>query len=339
MILLEVHNRIIEQALRSQIFPPDGKREPLEIICADFDGVQYHISNNADRSSVTVSLQWSCADQLLANGGEADLKRIYGAYLVDPEPNYHVTLSLNLNALPADQKQREELPMAFALLKRHLFGAPFALCFKALQSKSPQAPIRVDYRKVGHESVHLIPGKEGFTVVFAIGFESSSDQILSKIFLQEFSESRRMVRGAPSVKFSEKEPPLELTSINFQPPSGMISYVSFVLFDHHMNERNAARTISSIQTFRNYLHFHLKCSKAYMHSRMRKRVESLLQVLNRSRPPPFEPKAKKTIAGKTFTRNEQGIAEDPTPAGRGRGRGRGTAPAPGAGRAFGRGRA
>ena len=73
-----------------------------------------------------------------------------------------------------------------------------------------------------------------------------------------------------------------------------------------------------------------------MHSRMRKRVESLLQVLNRARPPPFEPKAKKTIAGKTFTRNEQGIAEDPNAGGRGRGRGRGTA---GAGRAFGRGRA
>jgi hypothetical protein len=73
-----------------------------------------------------------------------------------------------------------------------------------------------------------------------------------------------------------------------------------------------------------------------MHSRMRKRVESLLQVLNRSRPPPFEPKAKKTIAGKTFTRNEGGIAEEPGAGRGGRGRGRGTA---GAGRAFGRGRA
>jgi len=334
MILLEVHNRIVVQALRGQIFPPEGKREPLEVTCADFDGALYHISNNPDKTVVTVSLQWSCADQLLDNGGREDLKRIYGAYLVDPEPNYHVSLALNLDSLPSDQKAREELPMAFALLKRHLFGAPFAKCFQAIQSKSPLSPISIDYRKIGHESVHLIPGKEGFTVIFAVGFESQSDQVLSKIFLQEFSESRRMVRGAPAVKFSEKEPPLELNSRNFAAPTGNISYVSFVLFDHHMNERNANRTISSIQTFRNYLHYHLKCSKAYMHARMRKRVESLLQVLNRARPPPFEPKAKKTIAGKTFTRNDQGIAEDPTPTGRGRGRGRGV----GAGRAIGRGR-
>jgi len=327
---LEVHNRIIEQAIRSQIFPPEGKREPLEITCADFDGVLYHISTNADKTTVTVSLQWAAADQLLGNGGREDLKRIYGAYLVDPEPNYHVTLSLDLNHLPGDQKQKEEIPVSFALLKRNLFGAPFSKCFAAFRNKQPQETIRVDYRKIGHESVHLIPGKEGLTVIFAIGFESNNDQILSKIFLQEFSESKRLVRGAPSVRFSEKEPPLELNQLNFQPPEGNISYVSFVLFDHHMNDRNAYRTISSIQTFRNYLHYHLKCSKAYLHSRMRKRVDSLLQVLNRARPPPFEPKAKKTIAGKTFTRNDQGIAEDPAPSGRGRGRG--------AGRSFGRGR-
>lgn len=333
MILLEVHNRIVEQAVRGQVFPPDGKREPLEVTCADFDGVQYHISNNAEKTIVNVSLQWGCADQLLDNGGREDLQRIYGPLVVEPEPGYHVTLSVDLNNLPGDEKAREELPMTVAMLKRHLFGAPFAKCFDSIKKKQVLPPIAIDYRKIGHESVHLICGKEGLTVIFAIGFESNNDQILSKIFLQEFSESRRMVRGAPSVRFSEKEPPGELDQVGYQPPAGNISYVSFVLFDHHMNERNAFKTISSIQTFRNYLHYHLKCSKAYMHSRMRKRVDSLLQVLNRARPPPFEPKAKKTIAGKTFTRNDQGIAEEPAakPAG-GRGRGRG------AGRAFGRGR-
>ena len=55
---------------------------------------------------MTVSLQWACADQLLANGGQEDLQRIYGAHLIAPEANYHVTLSLNLGSLPADQKQK-----------------------------------------------------------------------------------------------------------------------------------------------------------------------------------------------------------------------------------------
>ena len=34
-------------------------------------------------------------------------------------------------------------------------------------------------------------------------------------------------------------------------------------------------------------------------------MEALLQVLNRARPEPPEGKAKKTIAGKTFTRSDQ----------------------------------
>ena len=44
-----------------------------------------------------------------------------------------------------------------------------------------------------------------------------------------------------------------------------------------------------------------------MHSRMRKRVDSLLLVLNRARPAPFEPKAKKTYGGRNFVRAGGGV--------------------------------
>lgn len=55
-----------------------------------------------------------------------------------------------------------------------------------------------------------------------------------------------------------------------------------------------------ICTFRNYLQYHIKCSKAFMHTRMRIRVESLLQVLNRAK----QKKAAKatTASGRTFKR-------------------------------------
>ena len=39
-----------------------------------------------------------------------------------------------------------------------------------------------------------------------------------------------------------------------------------------------------------------------MHTRMRSRVRSLLQVLNRAKVEPFTKTAKKTISGKTFKR-------------------------------------
>lgn len=59
--------------------------------------------------------------------------------------------------------------------------------------------------------------------------------------------------------------------------------------------------------------YHIKCSKAYMHDRMRKRVDSLLQVLNRAKAEPLEPKEKKTMTGKTF--KNPAVAGKTTPGG------------------------
>jgi actin related protein 2/3 complex subunit 2 len=54
-------------------------------------------------------------------------------------------------------------------------------------------------------------------------------------------------------------------------------------------------------SFRNYLHYHIKCSKTYLHMRMRKRVVGWMQVLNRALPD-LEGGEKKTAGGKTFVR-------------------------------------
>jgi len=76
-------------------------------------------------------------------------------------------------------------------------------------------------------------------------------------------------------------------------------YVSFVLFAPHVSGNKKEKTIDNIQTFRNYLHYHIKCSKAFIHTRMRNRVRTFLQVLNRARNEQGQAE-KKTISGKTF---------------------------------------
>lgn len=60
--------------------------------------------------------------------------------------------------------------------------------------------------------------------------------------------------------------------------------MTFILFPRHFtNPAVAESTISHIQNFRDYLHYHIKCSKAYMHSRMRHRVTEFQKVLNRAK--------------------------------------------------------
>jgi actin related protein 2/3 complex subunit 2 len=52
---------------------------------------------------------------------------------------------------------------------------------------------------------------------------------------------------------------------------------------HFQHPEKMYATISNIQLFRDYLHYHIKCSKAYLHSRMRARVAAFLRVLNRAK--------------------------------------------------------
>ena len=81
-------------------------------------------------------------------------------------------------------------------------------------------------------------------------------------------------------------------------PNLIFKYVFFivVLFPRHFAKGDVRdATISQIQLFRDYLHYHIKCSKAYMHSRMRARVQAFLKVLNRAKPDPVVVE-KKTIS-------------------------------------------
>lgn len=58
--------------------------------------------------------------------------------------------------------------------------------------------------------------------------------------------------------------------------------VVLVLFPRHLTPQRQAEVISHIQTFRDYFHYHIKASKAYIHSRMRRRTADFLQGIFRS---------------------------------------------------------
>lgn len=56
-----------------------------------------------------------------------------------------------------------------------------------------------------------------------------------------------------------------------------------VLFPRHLTNQRREEVISHIQTFRDYFHYHIKASKAYIHSRMRRRTADFLQGKRRQR--------------------------------------------------------
>lgn len=192
-------------------------------------------------------------------------------------------------------------------------AAPFERAFRAqaeLEAKhDPAAPapdaatlIPVHYR--AEEALYIIPSHDRVTVVFSTLFEEETDRIFGRVFLQEFLDARRQpsIQNAPQVKYLTREPPLEIRSMTGLKRGEDVGYVTFVLFPRHFQHPDVrASTISHIQLFRDYLHYHIKCSKAYMHSRMRSRVSDMLKVLNRAKPDVAE-KERKTASGRAFRR-------------------------------------
>jgi len=305
MILLDYHNKIIEDTLLEKFAITENKYEAVEMIIADFDGVTFHLyTPDANAKNImNLSLSLKCYSELKKYGVDDLMKKTYGSHLTSTENGYDVTIQLDCAKVPQGEQERAKLARDFSLLKRHALAAPFYQVFSDIEAKKPGNLVELRYRD--EEAIFLKPESDRCIVIFNIQFKDLDDIVFAKVFLQEYQDARRTMSNAPSVTYSQKEPPLELKGVKNLKVGESNGFVSFVLFAPHIGAAKKEKTIDNIQTFRNYLHYHIKCSKAYMHTRMRNRVKSFLQVLNRAKSD-VSTGEKKTITGRTFKR-----ADDP----------------------------
>ncbi|KAI9554870.1 hypothetical protein GHT06_020147 [Daphnia sinensis] len=299
MILLEINNKIVEDTLSVKIRNSlaGNKPDSVNVVIADFDGVLFHISNpDSEKSKVRVSISLKFYKDLQEHGADELLKREYGNLLCQTEDGYNISLVLDLENIPSNW---EEIVKKIGLLKRNCFASVFEKYFE-FQEKGEEGHKRAVINYRDEETLYIEAKADRVTVVFSTVFRDEDDIVLGKVFLQELREGRRASHTAPQVLFSHREPPLELQNTDAKVGDN-IGYITFVLFPRHTNKNVRDNTINLIHLFRDYLHYHIKCSKAYIHSRMRAKTSDFLKVLNRARP---EPKSveKKTITGRTFIR-------------------------------------
>ncbi|EDV26743.1 Actin-related protein 2/3 complex subunit 2 [Trichoplax sp. H2] len=298
MILLEIENKIVETTLKSRL--NSQKPDAVDQTVADYDGVVFHISNpGRDKSKIMVSISIRSYAQLQQHGVDEHLATIYGNYLTTPEEGYDVSLLFDLENLSSD---KDILIRNASLLKRNCVACVFEKYFDLQKQYEDQGVQSKDFAIINYredETLYIQAQKDRVVVIFSTLFKDENDIIIGKVFMQEFKEGRRGRQEAPQVLFSHRDPPLELRGTSARIGDN-VAYISFVLFPRHTNPKNRQNTINVIHTFRNYLHYHIKCSKAYLHSRMRARTEDFLKVLNRAKPEKVS--EKKTISGKTFVR-------------------------------------
>ncbi|WVQ81971.1 hypothetical protein IAT38_004098 [Cryptococcus sp. DSM 104549] len=317
MILLESHNVIISDVLTDRF----EKASRADIQFVDYDNVRFHLSTPQSKTQILLSMGIQCWPDLVKYGAREHLQNEYAGYLLgeaDTEPEYDVSLVVDLEKLPGTPEERSAMVAKIALIKATAMASPFLSAFAeqaSLQAsyKEPAGAQQADlapaaaqgelkvvkYRE--EEAIYIQASHDRVTIIFSTVFKDETDRVYGRVFLQEFVDARRLqsLQNAPQVRYSNREPPLEIRHLPGLKNGEDWGYVTFVLFPRHFaNPAQALTSINRIQLFRDYLHYHIKCSKAYMHSRMRYRVAEFLKVLNRAKPEVAG--EKKTASGRTF---------------------------------------
>lgn len=312
MIQIEQANLLIKKTLSERVYPdPEKQVKSLDRIISDFDFTSYHVSTLENRLLILLSVYLQCWGDLTKYGVEQSLKSKYSKYsqfvsiLDDVEAGFNFSMVVDTEALSGqDEETKQEAIEQLSLLKRNCIAAAFETAFarydelsahyqnlntyaEEIQAELQKEPVLVvNYRGVD-ESIYIKPSFDRVTVIFSTIFKDETDKIFGKVFLQEFVDARkRSVQTAPQVMYSHKDAPLDIQSaVTRRQNDENKGYVTFVLFPRHLvkGERRE-NCISHVQFFRNYFHYHIKCSKAYMHTRMRHRVREFLKVLNRAKP-------------------------------------------------------
>lgn len=268
--------------------------------CAD---THYRLEIPEDNVGIMrVSMFMPFFKELEAAGVQEHLRGIYGAALVAPRDGANVTLEFSI--APGTEVSKDFI-RSVATLRRHAVACAFAGAMATVAGGKGAAGAPITIRLRQFEPIHILARPDRVSVIYALEFTDPTDRAIARIIAQEFAEAQRHVSNAPPMNFSDREPPMELRgrAIAKQTES-FVGYLSFAVFPKHFEtEAKKAVVLNQLVLFRNYLDYHIKAAKSYLHMRMRARVDNWMQVLNRAHPEdPFASKEAKTISGKTFTR-------------------------------------
>jgi len=295
-LTLEMFNRIVHDRLlekhhdfqATESGPEEKKRKAFhtERFC-DYNRAEWFIEY--EDGVFKLSARISCWEQLKKHGAEAYLKGFYKEFFSQPLSGYNVGLKVDFNTFKGDI---QKLATDFAQLQKLMLIAPALVIHQEMQKGQVNKLVQVDYRPA--ESYWVRAAGDRITVIFSIFFETPDDAIFGRTFLQEFSKQPQGCPSCDVISRKNADPPGELKSV--QKLSRNNCYVSFLLEKRHWQK---VSVFDVIFQFRNYVHYHVKCSKAFLHIRMRNKVDTFEKVLNRARKERMLVE-KKTITGKRF---------------------------------------
>ncbi|XP_044484307.1 actin-related protein 2/3 complex subunit 2B isoform X2 [Mangifera indica] len=278
---------------------PSLKKILLRLYCAEkpieidhhlheFGSVEYHIQSSVSdpqHAYLSISTPFLSQQSSVSHNTLEMVKRIspHAVEIIEPaKEGYQLTLRLNFSKIPCDSVKvitdisTIQATILSSQLKEMLWNVN-----SGAASQGMYQPIKLMYHP--REPFYVIKKPQKITAVFPIRFKEHSEVVIATAFFQELMDmgSSEKWAKAPSCCWSPIPPP-ELRGEPIEDLSTNGGFVTFDIFPRHIEGKRLDKTVWSLLNFNAYVKYHVKCTKGFIQRRMRKRLESLVEILQKA---------------------------------------------------------
>jgi len=258
-----------------------GKKKKLQWVernFTEFDGTRFKISSSTNKETpyiLNLSVRVPYFKDVQKFDCHAHLEKIYGKSLQkEPEMNFDFTITTDLSEV--DEKAWDETLTQLASVKRNTFACACEKMFNdSLDGKDSEA---AEISITKKDKLYIFGKKD--RVIFCYALNIQSDTIITDLFLNEMVDIRKKpdMSACPTVNLAKKAPE-EIKAFE----AGDGPFFIFTLYHRHFKTpANMNKAIDLMCEFRTYLSYHIKCSKAHIHCRMRSKTEGWKKVMARA---------------------------------------------------------
>ncbi|KAL8121950.1 actin-related protein 2/3 complex subunit 2B isoform X2 [Apium graveolens] len=268
---------------------------PIEVdhCLHEFGSVEYHIQSSAsDPQHTYLSISTPLLSQgiLLSYGLPRYTtvlhNRIYSDVVELEEPareGFQLTLKINLGKI-SKKKEAEKVITEISSVQANILSSQLKEMLKNVNSQvslGPYRPIKLVYHP--KEPFFVVKQEASVITIFPIRFKEDSDVIIATSFFQELMDvgSSGAFAKAPPCHWSPI-PPLELRGEPIEELSTNGGFVSFEISSRHVEGKKLEKMVWSLLNFYAFLKYYVKSTRGFIQRRMRKRMESLVEILHKA---------------------------------------------------------
>ncbi|KAK3144284.1 hypothetical protein QOZ80_4AG0310990 [Eleusine coracana subsp. coracana] len=261
---------------------------PVDHTFFEFGSIRYHVEASAsDSENVYLSIstpslshEASPSPSGLPEITLQETRKTYQKFaeiIEPPRDGYVLTLKLNFSGLTRPKDRAKAINQVSRLQSvvlssqlKHMLGR-----------LGPSGTMRLVYNQ--RDPFFVSKTDDGkINAVFPMRFKDDTDLAIATSFFQELQDLGNSFAKAPKCSWSPIPPP-ELRGENVHHLTTNGGFVSFGVLSRHVKGKRAAKTAWILLNFQAYVKYHIKCTRGYIQSRMRERLETLTEVIQNAR--------------------------------------------------------